>query len=95
MKKYINADSTVSGPRIEGGRWIVDVNRRYSDVANLLKDKLTNKENIDSIAELVSTYSSQAIEILINSEVLKLYSAYPEFAKFLTEYLEGKPRWLS
>ena len=95
LKKYINADSTVSGPRIEDGRWIVDVNRRYSDVANLLKDKLTNKENIDSITELVSTYVSQAIEILINSEALKLCSAYPEFSKFLTEYLEGKPRWLS
>jgi hypothetical protein len=32
---------------------------------------------------------------LVNEEIIKAYSDNPEFAKVLTEFLEGKPRWLS
>jgi tRNA nucleotidyltransferase (CCA-adding enzyme) len=89
LKKHLGADSTVSGPRVEDGRWVVDVKRKYTDVADLLKEKRGN-----GVAELVAKAVADSLEVLVNDEVLKLYSGSPEFAKFLTKYLEGKPRWL-
>jgi tRNA nucleotidyltransferase (CCA-adding enzyme) len=94
LRKHLGADSTVSGPRIEEGRWVADVRRKYFDVVKLLKEKLGNGGKSVGVAELVSESVADSLRVVVNAEVLKLYSAYPEFAKFLTEYLDGKPRWL-
>jgi tRNA nucleotidyltransferase (CCA-adding enzyme) len=89
LRKHLEADSTVAGPRVEEGRWVVDVKRKHTDVVELLKEKLGN-----GAAEIVPKAAADSLEVMVNDEVLGLYSADPEFAKFLTEYLEGKPRWL-
>jgi len=70
------------------------VKRKYVDVVSLLNEKLGDGGRRVGVAELVSRAVADSMEILVNDEALKLYSANPEFAKFLTEYLEGKPRWL-
>ncbi|PVX26139.1 MAG: CCA tRNA nucleotidyltransferase [Candidatus Bathyarchaeum sp.] len=95
LLKHTGADSTVSGPRIEDGRWVVDVQRTYSDVVKLLNEKLEDGGKRDGVAELVSKAISESGEVLVNDQVLKLYSLHPDFAQFLTKYLEGKPRWLT
>jgi tRNA nucleotidyltransferase (CCA-adding enzyme) len=95
LRKHVGADSTVSGPRVEEGRWVVDVKRKHTDVVNLLNEKLRDGGRRDGVAELVSKAVADSLEVLVNGEALKLYSGNPEFAKFLTEYLEGKPRWLT
>lgn len=94
LRKHAGADSTISGPRVEGGRWVVEVKRKYLDVVNLLNEKLGDGGRNVGVAELVSKALADSMEVLVNDQVLKLYSANSEFAKFLTEYLDGKPRWL-
>ena len=94
LKKHTGSDLTVSGPRIEEGRWVVDVKRRHTDVVKLLTEKLGDGGRCEGLAELVSKAVADSLEVLVNDQVLKLYFAYPEFAKFLTQYLQGKPRWL-
>ncbi len=94
LRKHVGADSTVSGPRVEEGRWVVDVKRKYRDVVDLMNEKLGDGGRRVGVAELVSRAVADSMEVLVNDEILKLYSANPEFSKFLTEYLEGKPRWL-
>ena len=74
---------------------MVEVKRKYTDVVNLLNEKLGDGGRRVGVAELVSRAVADSMEILVNDGVLKLYSANTEFAKFLTEYLEGKPRWLT
>jgi hypothetical protein len=71
------------------------VQRRYTDVVKLLKEKLGDGGGSVGLAELVSKAVADSLEVTVNDEALKLYSGSPEFAKFLTEYLEGKPRWLT
>jgi len=95
LRKHVGAESTVSGPRIEGGRWVVDVQRRYTDVVKLLKEKLEDSGAGVGLAEFVSKAVADSLEVMVNDEALKLYSGSPEFSKFLTEYLEGKPSWLT
>jgi tRNA nucleotidyltransferase (CCA-adding enzyme) len=94
LRKHTGADSTISGPRVEEGRWVVEVKRQYLDLVNLLNEKLEDGGRNVGVAEFVSKALANSMEVLVNDEVLKLYSANSEFAKFLTEYLAGKPRWL-
>ena len=94
LQKHAGAESKVSEPRVEGERWIVDKQRRYTDVVELLKEKLRDGGANVGLAEYVSKAVSESLKVMVNDEALNLYSGSPEFAKFLTEYLEGKPRWL-
>ncbi len=95
LRKYVGANVTVSGPRVEEGRWVVEIKRKYRDVVNLLNEELKDGGRHVGVAELVSKALADSMEIFVNEEVLTLYSANTEFAKFLIEYLNGKPRWLA
>jgi tRNA nucleotidyltransferase (CCA-adding enzyme) len=94
LQKYVKVNSTISGPRVEKGRWVVEVKRKYNDVAKLLNEKLGDGGRRVGVAELVSRALADSKEILVNDEVFEQYSSTSEFAKFLTAYLVGKPRWL-
>nr|NIR87044.1 hypothetical protein [Candidatus Bathyarchaeota archaeon] len=95
LRKHAGATSTISGPHIENGRWIVETKRRHTDIVNLLAEKLKGGGRRVGVADLISKAVSSTFDILVNEEIMKLYSSNADFAKFLTEYLEGKPRWLS
>ena len=94
LRKHLKAPHTISGPRVEEGRWVVEIQRKYMDIVDLLNVKLKDGGRRIGVADFISQTIANTLEILVNKEVLGLYSASPEFAKFLTEYLEGKPRWL-
>ena len=79
---------------MEGGRWVVDMKRKHRNMISLLEEKLKGDGRRVGIANLVSQTISKGFEILVNEEILELYSANLEFARFLTGYLKGKPRWL-
>ncbi|UCE57249.1 MAG: CCA tRNA nucleotidyltransferase [Candidatus Bathyarchaeota archaeon] len=94
LQKHLGALRTISGPRVEAGRWVVEKKRKHVDVMNLLLEKLRDGGRSVGVAKLVSKAVARSVEILVNEEILTLYSSNIEFAKSLTEYLEGKPRWL-
>ena len=94
LRKHLGAVHTVSGPRVETGRWVVEIKRKHTDVVDLLLEKLGDGGRRVGVAELISRTVANSVEVLVNEEVLALYSSSSDFARFLTEYLEGKPRWL-
>jgi len=94
LKKHLASRQLISGPRIEGNRWIVERRRKYKDAAGLLRDVLKNGGRNIGIANLISQAFSSSLEIWINDEIKDLYSKNPEFASFFTRYLVGRPRWL-
>ena len=94
LEKYLNSELAVSGPRVEGDRWVVEVRRPYTDAATLLKEELKDGGRTLGVASLVSKAISESLEVLVDHEIVPLYKSNREFAKFLTEYLSGRPRWL-
>jgi len=94
LRKHLGAVHTISGPRVEDGRWVVEIRRKYTDVVDLLLEKLGDGGRRVGVADLISRSVAKSLEVLVNEEALKVYSFSPKFAKFVTEYLEGKPRWL-
>jgi len=95
LLKHLHADHTISGPRLENGRWVVEMKRKHTDIVNLFREKLEGGGRGIGIAGHVSGAVAESFEIMIGEEVSELYSSDSEFAEFLTEYLDGKPRWLA
>lgn len=94
LAKHQNGSDTVSGPYIEGGRWTVILRRKYTDAVALLSEKLKDGGKNVGVAEQVSREIRRNFNVFVNTEVVGVYEKNGEFAKFLTEFLSGKPKWL-
>jgi len=94
LQKHVGSSKTISGPRVEKGRWIVETRRKYTDVVALLAETLKNGGRQAGVANLIAQTIAETLQISTNAEILELYTANTEFAFFLTEYLVGKPHWL-
>ncbi|MFQ5999545.1 MAG: CCA tRNA nucleotidyltransferase, partial [Candidatus Bathyarchaeia archaeon] len=82
LRKHLGAAHTISGPRIEAGRWVVEIKRKHTDVVDLLLEKLGDGGRRVGVADLISKAVANSVEVLVNEEVLALYSSSREFAKF-------------
>jgi len=95
LRKHAGSPATVSGPYIEDDRWVVEIKRKHSDVVALLSEKLGDGGRQVGVAELISHVVKKTLKVMVNEQIMKPYLLDLQFAKFVTEYLEAKPRWLS
>jgi tRNA nucleotidyltransferase (CCA-adding enzyme) len=94
LAKYAGNQQVIVGPYIEDGRWIVEVPRKITDAAELLKEKLADGGKTAGVAELIAQSIRKKHKILVNGEITELYAENGDFAAFLTDFLSGKPFWL-
>jgi len=94
LTKYVNTGSVVSGPYIEDGRWIVELPRKFTDAVELLTTKLREGGRNSGVAELIAEAFREKFSIVVDDEVAEVYASNNGFAKFITEFLSGKPFWL-
>jgi tRNA nucleotidyltransferase (CCA-adding enzyme) len=95
LRKHGNNSQTVCGPYVEDGRWAVILKRKFSDAAELLSNRLKDGGRNAGVAEQISHVLSRGFRILVNEEVFRVYKENREFAVFLTEFLDGRPKWLA
>jgi len=94
IEKHLNSPSTLSGPRIEGDRWVVEVKRKYTEADTLLREVLRKTSSI-GIGSYVAEKISEAFSLYVDEEILSTYSKNREFQEHLTLAITGKPRWLT
>lgn len=94
LAKYVGNGDVVSGPYVEDGRWVVELNRKYTDVVELLSEKLREGGRNAGVAEQISRVLRRDFRIFVNAEVVKIYAKNGKFAEFLTDFLSGRPFWL-
>ena len=94
LTKYLNSEATFSGPEIYRDRWVVYIKREYTDVVNLLRDKLMDGGRSIGGPEEIAEAIKESGELLTNMEISRFYTSNPRFAEFLTNFLIGRPRWL-
>jgi tRNA nucleotidyltransferase (CCA-adding enzyme) len=94
LAKYVHNGNVVSGPYIDDGRWVVELQRKFTDAVELLREKLKEGGRNMGVAELISQALREKFRILVNSEVSEVYMSNRDFAEFLTDFLGGKPFWL-
>ena len=94
VTKYVDSKDTVCGPYVEDGRWVVLVRKKFTDTCDLLKERLKDGGRNAGVAEGISHVLKKGFKVLVNEEIVEFYERNGEFAVFLTEFLQGKPRWL-
>jgi hypothetical protein len=92
--KYVDSKDTVCGPYVEDGRWAVLVRRKSTDVCDLFRQRLKDGGRSAGVAEGISQVLKKSFRVLVNEEIVEVYETNGEFAIFLTEFLQGKPKWL-
>jgi len=95
LRKHVGSAATVSGPYIEEDRWVVEIKRKHNDIVALLSEKLREGGRQVGVAELISRVIDKSLQIMVNEQITKSYSSDSQLAKFVTEYLKAKPRWLN
>ena len=94
LSKYASDERVISGPYIEDGRWMVELTRKNTDAAVLLKEKLADGGKNAGVADLIAKTMQKDFKVLVDDEVLQIYEGNDDFAAFLTDFLLGKPFWL-
>jgi len=95
VQKHLGKPSTVCGPYVQSGRWVVLVKRKYTDACVLLREKLKDGGKNAGVAEGISlVLKKSGFKVCVNEEIAGIYGKNKEFAAFLTEFLVGKPKWL-
>jgi len=94
VAKYVNSEDAVCGPYVEDGRWVVLVRRKFMDACELLRERLQDGGRNAGVAEGISHVLKKGFKVLVNEEIVNVYGSNGEFAVFLTEFLQGKPKWL-
>lgn len=94
VTKYVDSKDTVCGPYVEDGRWIVLIRRKPTDVCDLFRQRLQDGGRSTGVAEGVSQVLKKGFKVLVNEEISDVYETNADFAVFLTEFLQGKPKWL-
>ncbi len=94
LEKYINSDKSLSGPRIENGRWIVELPRKFTRADKLLDYELRNRLSSIGLGKYIANKISEHFELFLNMEISDFYSRNSDFAQFLTKYYFGRPSWL-
>ena len=94
LAKYADNKKVISGPFIENDRWMVELTRKTTDVAVLLREKLADGGKNSGVAELIAKSVPKNLDILVNDQIGEAYAANSDFAEFVTDFIDGKPFWL-
>ncbi len=94
LKKYVASAEVLSGPRIEGNRWVVERKRKHPDLVGFLQDCLKDGGRGIGNSSLVFEAFKHSLTIWVNDEAKGFYSKNAAFASFLSEHLRGRPSWL-
>jgi tRNA nucleotidyltransferase (CCA-adding enzyme) len=94
LQKHVDSTNILSGPYLESGRWIVEIKRKHNAINTFLWEVLKDGGKKIGVAELISQAFKKNLNICINDQIKESYSSNIQFAKFLTEFIKAKPKWL-
>ena len=94
LRKHMAAKGTISGPWIEGDRWVVLKKRDCTSANALLKSTLkSGGRNVGVASEPARTFQRR-VKIIRGPSIGQLTDGNPEFGKALRVFLSGRPSWL-
>jgi tRNA nucleotidyltransferase (CCA-adding enzyme) len=82
----------IAGPRIEQGRWVIEIPRKHTRIEKFLAEFLKKEKRVEK-AELKKAINKGA-SILQEEGLIRLYKSSKEFARFFTRYLKGGEEFL-
>ncbi len=94
LEKHLENKDTVSGPWMEGDRWVVEKRRAFHSAIGLLKSALKSGGSEIGVASEPARCFRKRVQVLRNESLGGLISRNQEFAKAMNTFLSGRPAWL-
>ncbi|WP_455367819.1 hypothetical protein, partial [[Eubacterium] cellulosolvens] len=94
LEKHLNIKDHLSGPWIEGDRWMIKRLRKYTDAKDLFKAILKSGGSAIGVPSKISTELGKRYKILINEKIFELCRRDDDFSNVLYRFLDGRPVWL-
>lgn len=91
LEKHTTSTATAIGPWLDGKRWYVGVRRPHTDAIALLQTVLGDRGQ-GAGKTWGDTWKN--VRLWGNEECLPLYRSDRGFARFLCDFIDGKPKWL-
>lgn len=88
LKKHLGRD--VKGPSVEGWRWVAYTSRKLVDASRLLKERVLTAK----LGKIVKDGLRKGAKTCVDLELIELMHGFRGYGEFLTEFLDGRPRWL-
>ncbi|MDO8634046.1 MAG: CCA tRNA nucleotidyltransferase [archaeon] len=82
----------LSGPMIENGRWVVEIERQEWDAKKFVQKTLEHSKKTEK--EEIRKALKKKAKILSSKEILKKYSSDKKFAEFFSSFMRGKEVFL-
>jgi len=82
----------IAGPRIEEGRWVIELPRKYTRIGKFLQDFLKKEKHREK--EGLRKAINKGSAILQEKNLVEAFKRSKEFAEFLTGYLKGEEEFL-
>ena len=93
-KAFLNAHPRViAGPRIEQGRWVIEIPRKYTHVEGFLREFLKKEKRAETGS--LKKALNKTCSILEEKNIAEMYKKNRAFAEFLTTYLKGEEEFLA
>ncbi|MBN2067279.1 MAG: CCA tRNA nucleotidyltransferase [Candidatus Diapherotrites archaeon] len=82
----------IAGPRIEQGRWLIEIPRKYVRIERFLQDFLKKEKRVEKA--LLKKAINKLCRVIQEKQIIDLYRKNREFAAFLSSYLRGEEEFL-
>ena len=93
IKKHRHEKNTISGPWVEGQRWIVHNQRTNTSAIQVLASNLRSGGRQIGVASLLAHSLKKQTRLCEGDQIATLISQNLEFAKYMRLYLTGRPIW--
>ena len=92
-EKFFKANKAIhAGPRIEAGKWVIEIPRKYPEAKKLIEDFL-KKEKLTA-KQAIKKALSKKYSIWEEKQLLSFYSKNKGFASWFSEYLKAREEFL-
>jgi len=82
----------IAGPRIEQGKWVIEVPRKFTRIEKFLREFLKKEKSREK--EALRKAINKGVSILQEENLVELCKKNKEFAAFFTCYLKGEEEFL-
>ncbi len=93
LERHLGAKDTIRGPRVEGGRWVVDKRREILTIDRLIIAATRDGKLGLGVPEQLKDSFHRTVRVLENKKILALVRR-EGFDQVLLEFLSAKPPWL-
>jgi tRNA nucleotidyltransferase (CCA-adding enzyme) len=94
LEKHLTEGRSISGPWVDDDRWAVDQLRQNTNAVAFLRSKTRGGGGHIGAASKIAAALKRRHHVLAERTLANVYTKNADVARFITDFLKGRPTWL-